>query len=631
MISSCPSNLNDVTTIVRDKRGISNMRAETLRLAIHRPLRSPGLKERSISMAIPDPQYILLQERHYLTQHLFERPYSCITYILRAIYHEKLGYPDLAAGDAYRALLLTDEISDDSSEYHEQTLEAYHQDVAHEDLLDRLWVRTFRDEIINRVNQESCDGGEAEASSNEESDPVSNDIVQQLQQNCFACLSDCLCQCGCLKSAYDFAERGFQLNPGNSIFLDLRRKVVQTYNKMLLEKDPDWTQWDYGPREELPNQGRARRELYPWNHHEPDRFSEESLKFLDREIKKVAPKCEVRAVSLPILKSGTLSRPSPKPSATIQQLGVFAKEDIAPHEIIFQERSLLTANNRLHDPLCDACSAPLPPISALESPLPTCPDCEDIIFCSSTCYSLAKSLYHPAVCGKADLEAIAKDPSPLAATNALYLLLLGRAFALAETQNIHPLDLTEIKYLWGDFTPLRPPEQQYVRQLPFTFEDNILAPLHLLMKMDIDIFASLATTDTWIISTLFAKFRGVASARMNPRTGIPEVCAVHPMWCLANHSCAPNVKWEWSGDIQFEARGGEDVVQWGGVGEGRKEGGIKKGDELLNHYCDVELGVKERREWAAGALGGTCGCERCVWEESEEQRKKGTVTGGVAG
>ncbi|KAL8672358.1 MAG: hypothetical protein Q9168_003178 [Polycauliona sp. 1 TL-2023] len=580
-------------------------------------------------MPSSDPCKFLLQERHILTEQLFENPYSCITYIFRAQCHGKLGYPDLAAADAYRALLLADEISDDSFEYHEETLETYNQDVVNKEPSDGFWLKTSRDTDGNPGTSNKSNVSEAETSSSDENDPIIDEIVQKLQLKCFASLSDYLCQCGCLRDAYDFAQKGLLLDPGNSVFLNLRRKAIQTHNQALPVKDPDRTKWNYDPREELPIQGHARRELYPWNRHEPDRFSEESLDFLNREIKKVAPKCEVRAVSLPVLETSD-TRPN-SPPATIKQLGVFAKEDIAPHETILQERSLLTANNRLHDPLCDACSAPLPPISDLESssPLPACPDCDDIIFCSSTCYDLATSLYHPAVCGKPDLEAIAKDPSPLAATNALYLLLLGRTFALAETQCIHPLDLTETKYLWGDYTPPPPPphpssidkKQEYARHLPFTFSANILAPLHLLLKMDIDIFASLSTTDPWIISTLLAKFRGVASARMNPRTGIPEVCAVHPMWCLANHSCAPNVKWEWSGDIKFEARGGEDVVQWGDVT--KKEGGIKKGEEVLNHYCDVGLGVEERREWAAGALGGMCICERCVWEDSEERGDKG--------
>ncbi|KAL8879841.1 MAG: hypothetical protein Q9198_002626, partial [Flavoplaca austrocitrina] len=600
------------------------IRAEALRLAFHRPLKHRIIESEVSPMATPDPYDTLLQERQNLTQQLFGRPYSCITYLQRATCHDKLGYPDLAAGDAYRALLLADEISDDSFEYHEEALQSYHDDVAQTDPGEGSWVKAVRNDNHAGSQGTGSDAGEASVSLIEDHDAVIEGIVQRIQLKCFACLSDYLYQCGRLKSAYGFAARGLELDAGNPICLDLRRKAIETQDKMLLENDPDQTDRNYDPREELPNQGYARRELYPWNKHEPDRFSEESLQFLNREMEKVAPKCEVRATSLPVLEtSRTSPKTSSRPPATIQQLGVFAKEDIGPHEVVLQERSFLTANNRLHDPLCDACSAPLPPISALEEPLPTCPDCDDIIFCSSTCHDLATSLYHPAVCGKPDLEAVAKDPSPLASTNALYLLLLGRAFALAETQNIHLLDLTEIKYLWADFSSTRPPRgNQYARQLPFTFEDNILAPLHLLTKMDIDIFASLATTDMWVISTLFAKFRGVASARMNPRTGIPEVCAVHPMWCLANHSCAPNVKWEWSGDIRFQARGGDDVVRWGVVGEDRKVGGIRKGEEVVNHYCDVGLGVDERRDWAVGALGGVCVCERCVWEDQEERRNK---------
>lgn len=34
-----------------------------------------------------------------------------------------------------------------------------------------------------------------------------------------------------------------------------------------------------------------------------------------------------------------------------------------------------------------------------------------------------------------------------------------------------------------------------------------------------------------------------------------------------------------------------------------KAGGIKKGEEILNHYCDIDLKVKDRREWAQGSLG----------------------------
>ena len=141
---------------------------------------------------------------------------------------------------------------------------------------------------------------------------------------------------------------------------------------------------------------------------------------------------------------------------------------------------------------------------------------------------------------------------------------------------------------------------------------------------------------------------------MNERTGVPEVAGVHWLWSLANHSCAPNVKWEWErGGMGFVSRGGGEVVRWGpgrhqeqqpspppppheqpreqgeeeGVEDdteeqGRWKGGLAAGEEVLNHYCDVDLDVLARREWAVGALGGWCLCERCVWEEQETGRRE---------
>ncbi|KAI4139769.1 MAG: hypothetical protein LQ341_004088 [Variospora aurantia] len=574
----------------------------------------------------------LLELRDRLTSQLSESPYSYFIYLKRAQCYGDLGYPDLGAGDAYRALLLIDEISDDSGEYHEQAVETLQNHLARGSSIEGNTERKC--EGKNDLCKQANNAGQEDSSFflSPESLTVNDDRLF-----CFALLSHFLTQCGCLRSAYDFAERGLGYSPSDSRFLSLRSQIVETYNTTLLVKDRHCDDCNFSAKGELPEQGYSRRELYPWNHHEPDRFSDESLRSLDGQIKKLAPKCEIRSVELPVLEAET-SNTSFKPSTTTKQLGIFATEDIAPHETVLRETSILTANNRLHDPLCDACSGPLPSISSsLHTPLPTCPECDDIIFCSPACHSAATSLYHPAVCGKPDLEAVAKDPSPVAATNALYLLLLGRAFALSETQSIHPLDLPEIKYLWGDFMALPPPpppsssspsepddhlpSSSTVRtSLPFTFHDNILAPLHLFEKMDLDPFTALARTDTWVTQTLLAKFRAVASARMNPRTGVPEVCAVHPMWCLANHSCAPNVRWEWVGDMEFVARGEEEVVRWGDDGE--RKGGIRKAEEVLSHYCDVDLGVQERRAWAVGPLGGTCICERCVWEERREKEKE---------
>jgi len=53
-----------------------------------------------------------------------ENPYSIIRRLELSREYAALGYPDLAAGEAYMALLLIDEVCEDGGEYHEEAFEA---------------------------------------------------------------------------------------------------------------------------------------------------------------------------------------------------------------------------------------------------------------------------------------------------------------------------------------------------------------------------------------------------------------------------------------------------------------------------------------------------------------------------
>lgn len=580
-----------------------------------------------------------------INQEIQTNSYLPNNYLFRAEWYEANGFPDLAAGDVYKALLLTDELRDESSEYHEQVLKAVElsTDISYSHC-ERKVIDGSASVISANMLKEQVYDDDQVAVSDEDSTVTADEIASR----CYELLASSLLKCGCLRTAYDFACRGSEAFPHKEAFRMHRAQIVEQYYKRQSRQGssshgPEAEQrslkdheLSFNPLIDLPEEGSVRRELYLWNDHEPDRFSMTNLRQLNERLAKAAPKCEVRAVLLPFLGSRSSAtdkltdeyKSSISEPTLVKQLGLFATKDIAPHETILEERSILTTNNRLHDTLCDACSALLPKTSR-SSTLQHCPECEDTIFCSETCASLAQKLYHPAICGKSDFDLLTKDPSPAASSSALYLALLGRTFAMAETQNVHPLDLPETKYLWGDFKS--PPSDAFacasVRRLPFTFHNNISGPLHMLERMDVNIFTS-HLSETWVINTLYAKFRGTASARFSnsaSRFQGPEVAAVHPLWCLANHSCAPNVKWDWAGNIKFEARGGEDVVHWGPNRETCREG-IKEGEEILSHYCDVDLPVKDRREWAMGALGGHCVCKRCKWEDQQEWGSKTPIS-----
>jgi hypothetical protein len=543
----------------------------------------------------------LLEKRRILTEGLFRLPYDLIAYLERAAIHSELGYPDLAAGDSYRALLLCDECVNEGFEYHEEALQTLRLRAA--DGLPPLLRRpgTAHADLAGGVEALTIDGDQ---------DQRTLQVAQVASLRCYRSLAISLLLCGCLKSAFAFCSRGLAAGPEDEELLQAKEYIEEMAKRRLKVDEVDIN--------ELPDIGLVRREIYPWNDHEPNRFSQETLNFLNGQLAEAAPNCEVRVTELPTLLESASNTDGYGIIPTNKQLGLFAKADIKPGETVLHEFSLLAANNRLKESLCDACSSELPPLNE-NTEVVGCPECDDIMFCNEDCLRRAQEAYHPAVCDK-DIDTIAKDPDPKEKPFALYLLLLSRSLAMAATQEVHPLELVEVKYIWGDFlpssanavplSPNAPPPPVWT--LPFSFQYNISGPLHVLEKMDFDIFASLADYDLWIFNTLYSKFRGTASARVNKRNGHPEVAAVHPLWCLANHDCNPNVQWEWGGRMKLWCR----EKRIGGL-----PGGIQAGEEILSHYCDIDLKVQDRREWAQGSLGGWCMCERCRTEAAEEKSK----------
>ncbi|KAJ5474284.1 Tetratricopeptide-like helical [Penicillium sp. IBT 31633x] len=550
----------------------------------------------------------VLQSRNETTARLYADPHNPHLHLERGIQYEKLGFPDLASADAYHALSLLESVVDpDECEFHAR----------------------------RKVNpsQQGPEKEEKESDDEDEDDdtvPITQEEYDAIIDQVYLLLVRSLVCCGCYRDAFEFGVRGLSLLscPASVAALNEQMDRVKQIYKYRTGSETENIDLKSIDPSVLPAQGFARRVLYPWNEHEPDRRSPETLKMLNERLAVIAPKCEVRAVALPVLHAPTGDSSSEDVSV---QLGLFAKEDIAPDEIILRESSLLTATNRLHDDLCDACNAPLPELSAAEPPVACEGGCVDIIFCSQACHDKAQEIYHGAICGLEDgLDSIGKDvPDPKDKADYLYLLLLGRSLAMSATQDKHALELPEVKYIWGDFHDFDIESGSAGKEttnitdetatLPFSFQLNVLLPERFLDEMGLDPYTVLYRYDTWVLNTLYAKFRGTASGRLSTWDGGPELCAVHPLWCLANHSCDPNVTWEWSSEINFRARRGDETAVWSRGLEMKepKLGGIAKDSEILNHYCDIGLPVQKRREWASGALGGTCLCDRCVWEAGE--------------
>jgi len=76
---------------------------------------------------------------------VLQSPYSISTRLALANHYIDLGYPDLAVGEAYLALLLIDEYEDEIGEWHDNVVHALESDVGLEkkdDILQELEFKT---------------------------------------------------------------------------------------------------------------------------------------------------------------------------------------------------------------------------------------------------------------------------------------------------------------------------------------------------------------------------------------------------------------------------------------------------------------------------------------------------------
>ncbi|KAF3922986.1 hypothetical protein ABW20_dc0103061 [Dactylellina cionopaga] len=448
------------------------------------------LPEKRVARLVQDSESSLssdpLKCRDLLTKALAISPYDPDLWHKRAISHIELGYPDLAIGDAYRALLLVQELLEahEESEFgftglvawrkrREEPCDTYStgQDLNAEE--DR------KDASKPEEEEQEWDGEEIpEISESERKDLTDTDIAGR------RIIISSLQQIGCLLDAYEQAEASVKAYPNDE---SLKKLLQETNEKLKAGRSEKLS--DHQLRE-----GQVARVIYPWNDFEPDRTSPETVESLNAYVTAASSgNFEVRVTELPMLVPDAQFEEK-LVTKTSRQLGVYATKDLPTDTQVFSERSILTVNNRLFDPLCDCCNGPLDPVGTL-----SCPDCADVMFCSERCKDEAIEKYHPTLCGididflfksahtphavANDSCATSKSSTP---TKALYSLLLLRTLAMALTQDVNPLELLPVKYLYGSSPP--PPPPQTPPTLPFTFADNILSVFHILTRLEVDPF-----------------------------------------------------------------------------------------------------------------------------------------------
>jgi hypothetical protein len=109
----------------------------------------------------------------------------------------------------------------------------------------------------------------------------------------------CLLECGCLRTAFDYSARSLKAFPESESFKGYRQSIR---GRLRSHFESQGESLHEAMVQEYPDKGTVRRELYPWNEYEPDRFSPEVLQVLSDQLDCVAPKLVVKVAELPLLK-----------------------------------------------------------------------------------------------------------------------------------------------------------------------------------------------------------------------------------------------------------------------------------------------------------------------------------------
>lgn len=101
----------------------------------------PGLLDQETNQHFPKITNLDLRKRlnalHELFSFITEHPYSVDLYSRIARAYENVGYPDLAAGAAYKALLLLDNLGDEDNEFYDVAFISLAESVSKESLPSR--------------------------------------------------------------------------------------------------------------------------------------------------------------------------------------------------------------------------------------------------------------------------------------------------------------------------------------------------------------------------------------------------------------------------------------------------------------------------------------------------------------
>ena len=422
-----------------------------------------------------------------LSQWLLRCPYNPLAWLQRAELLLELGFPELAVGDAYKALLLIGK------------------------------SRNAQDSLAVCINNHLG----ISLTSTMTTAELQRSVPEQYA---VLALIQGLLLANCLQESLEYAQQAVAKYPTTPNLRAALTTVQRAYDHDRLESETDDNLEDMNAleEEEYRRSGHVLMQSYPWM--DPDLFSRGLgvIPSVQNQFRLASwSQCRLERSSV---RDGISTEDRSEKFSEV--FGVMAAEDLARNGLILVDHTALAA---VDDPTnrCSCCCGALAgKVSTLK--------CCSTRFCSSFCADGALASYHLAVCGKdlSKFETAYRAKSATrerAANEMLFLRVLAGA---VQYSSMHPLHTPFLKQLTAMYDGKK--------HQPFDCKKNIVETFEMLTCLGVDIFAN-PNFDTWVLQTLRARIDN--NAREYSVNGHAHI-AINPLYSFFNHSCDPNVKWK---------------------------------------------------------------------------------------
>jgi hypothetical protein len=560
---------------------------------------------------------------------LTRSPYSPAGYIELSKVDNKLGFSDIGAANAYRALILVRAgLSIDKNTH----------------------PKSLGDDVRNCMTSRTDVGSGAR-------------VLRRLKILHLKALKELLfslLESGAFWEGLLEAKKALALFPTDKVLIDTEIKLRDGFTtKCGITEDSDEEMEEREDNEAVAahnRQGGIYQKPYPWLDNALYSRTPTVIKEVNQSFG--AMNCEVRPISF---SKGSEFVKEASGCLDIGPVGVFATKNIRQGELLMVDRSFICVSDVPSSQLvhCDACHASL--IAPYMNPAciikPSC--CGKVTYCSVECYEAASKGFHSIVCGK-DIEWLYQDTegrySKKAAKGRALSILFHRLMSMvlsdrraqvaAGQKPLHPLQHPLIIRMTANYPPQFKIHQKQIS--PWRYSDSIVTTHRILQELDVNVFTTPEFTPE-VIQTICWRIENNSSISITnlsldtgmdkhypAKTGLcrnieddVQITSLSPNYLFFNHSCEPNLEWHgsnpnpWVGISYLKGFNGEILKPGCSAIWLHANRDVVDGEQLMISYVGDVLGKNQKdREFKRYLLAkwfdGGCGCKVCQREEAEE-------------